>query len=241
MATSRFGRKRLVPAKMAIHHTRPWYINVIIVILVLGLGGGLAAWTYDQGRNFAFGLRFDPRQIEQLQAQIKQLTAERDQLQVAANTIESQQNIEKSVQKQLTEQVKTLTTENLKLKDDLAFFETIVPSSKVAEGIAVQGVKVEMVAPNQLRYRVLVMQGGKNQNDFTGELQITLTLVQTGKPAMMQFPDPKLGEAAKLKLNFKHYQRVDGLIIIPDGATVKAVQAKVLERGQQRAQQSITL
>jgi hypothetical protein len=85
------------------------------------------------------------------------------------------------------------------------------------------------------------MQGGKSNNDFGGELQISLTLMQSGKPAMMPFPDPKLGEVAKLKLNFKHYQRLEGLIIIPDGATVRAVQAKVLERGQQRAQQSMNL
>lgn len=241
MATSRFGRKRLVPAKMTIHHARPWYVNVVMVVLVLGLGGGLAAWTYDQGRSFALGLRFDPKKLEQMQAQIQQLTAERDQLQIAANTNESQQNIEKSVQKQLTEQVKALTAENLKLKDDLAFFETIVPASKVSEGIAVQGMKAELVAPNQLHYRVLVMQGGKSNNDFVGELQMTLTLVQTGKPVMMQFPDPKLGEVAKLKLSFKHYQRLEGVITIPDGATVKAMQAKVLERGLQRAQQSISL
>lgn len=241
MAISRLGRKRMVPAKMTINHARPWYINLAVVILVLGLGGGLAAWTYDQGRSFALNLRFDPKKLEQLQEQVKQLTAERDQLQIAANTNESQQNIEKSVQKQLTEQVKSLTAENQKLKDDLAFFETIVPAGKTVEGVAVQGMKAELVAPNQLHYRVLVMQGGKNNNDFNGELQMTLTLVQTGKPVMMQFPDPKQGEVAKLKLSFKHYQRLEGVIAIPDGATVKAMQAKVLERGLQRAQQSISL
>ena len=57
----------------------------------------------------------------------------------------------------------------------------------------------------------------------------------------MQFPDPKAGDSAKLKLSFKHYQRLEGLIPLPDGATVKAVQAKVVDRGQVRAQQSINL
>jgi hypothetical protein len=145
------------------------------------------------------------------------------------------------VQKELTDQVKVLTTENMKLKDDLAFFETVIPTTKVAEGISVQGLKAEMVAPNQLSYRILVMQGGKGIRDFTGEMQITLTLVQAGKPAMMFFPDPKLGDAGRLKLTFKHYQRLEGLISIPEGAVVKAVQAKVLDKGQQRAQQSISL
>ena len=98
-----------------------------------------------------------------------------------------------------------------------------------------------MQAPNQLRYQVLVMQGGKGNHDFGGEMQLTLTLVQAGKPAMMQFPDAKAGESGKIKLLFRHYQRLDGVITLPDGATVKTVLVKVMDKGQQRAQQSINL
>ncbi len=241
MASSFFRRKRLVAAKMTINQAQPWYVKLVVVIIVLGLAGAVAAWTYDMGRSFAFGPRIHPEQLDELKEQIAKLTAERDKLLATANTIESQQNINKTVQKELTDQVKTLTTENMKLKDDLAFFETIVPTTKAAEGISVQGMKAEMVAPNQLSYRILVMQGGKGIRDFSGEMQITLTLVQAGKPAMMFFPDPKLGDAGRLKLTFKHYQRLEGLISIPEGAVVKAVQAKVLDHGQQRAQQSISL
>ncbi|MDO9192379.1 MAG: hypothetical protein Q7U12_05740, partial [Undibacterium sp.] len=157
------------------------------------------------------------------------------------NTAESKENIERSTQKQLTDQVKALTVENLKLKDDLVFFESLMSTTVGAEGISVKRIKAEMQTPNQLRYQVLVMQGGKGSRDFAGEMQLTLTLVQAGKPAMMQFPDAKAGESGKLKLLFKYYQRLEGVIAIPDGATVKAVQVKVLDRGQQRAQQSINL
>ncbi|MFZ6750773.1 DUF6776 family protein [Undibacterium sp. Ren11W] len=241
MTKSRFWQRRIAVSKMTISQQQPWPIKLAMVALVIGLGGAIAMWTYDLGRSFAFGPKFSAERLELLQQQVEQLAGERDKLAATASTIESQQNIEKSTQKQLGDQVKTLTSENLKLKDDLAFFESLMPAATGPEGITVQRIKAEMAAPNQLRYRVLVMQGGKGGRDFSGEMQVSLNLVQAGKPAIMQFPDAKTGEAGKLKLTFRHYQRLEGLITLPDGAIVKTVQVKIMDKGVQRAQQSINL
>ena len=241
MAKSRFWQRRIAASKMTINHQQPWPIKLAQIALVIGVGGAIALWTYDLGRSFAFGPKFSVEHLKSLQQQVVSLVAERDQLAATANTTESKENIERSTQKQLANQVKILTVENLKLKDDLAFFESLMPSTTGPDGISVKRIKAEILAPNQLKYRVLVMQGGKSKSDFGGEMQLILTLVQTGKPVMMQFPDAKLGEAGKLKLFFKYYQRLEGIIAIPEGAIVKAIQVKVLEKGLQRAQQSINL
>jgi hypothetical protein len=241
MAKLRFWQRRVSASKMTINHHQPWPIKLALIALVIGLGGAIALWTYDLGRSFAFGPRVSAERMQALQEQVDLLVVERDKLAATANTIESQQNIERSTQKQLSEQVRLITAENLKLKDDLAFYESLMSSTKSTEGITVQRIKVEMVSHNQLRYRVLVMQGGKANSDFGGEMQLSLSLVQDGKPVMMQFPNPNLGDVGKLKLAFKHYQRLEGLISIPEGATVKTVQARVLDKGQVRAQQSASL
>ena len=241
MAKSRTTHRRYLAPKMTISHSWPWHIKLGIAALVLVLVSVLAWWTYDLGRSFAFGARFNKDQVLDLQDKIEKLTTERDKLQLDANTIESKLNIDHAMQKQLAEQVKTLTAENQKLKDDLAFFEGLMPSGTGTDGISVQNLKVELQGPGQLRYRALVMQGVKNTKDFEGELQFFVNLVQAGKPVTMQFPDPKSGEAGKLKLSFKHYQRLEGVITLPDGATAKNVQVKVLDRGIVRAQQAVNL
>ncbi len=226
---------------MTITHAWPWYIKAGIATLTLVLVAVLSWWTYDLGRSFAFGPRADKNQVQDLQVKLEQLMIERDKLQLEANTIESKLNIDHSMQKQLADQVRTLTAENQKLKDDLAFFEGLMPSGTGMDGITVRNLKVEFQAPGQLRYQALVMQGVKNTKDFEGELQFFVSLVQAGKPVTMQFPDPKLGDAGKLKLSFKHYQRLEGVITLPDGATAKNVQVKVLDRGVIRAQQAVNL
>ncbi len=226
---------------MTINQHLPWPIKFALFAVVIGVGGAIAMWTYDMGRSFAFGPKFSPEQMTVLQEKIESLTEERDKLQATAATIDSQQNIEKSVQKQLTDQINTLTAENNRIKDDLAFFESLMPSANRPQGITLQKTKIELAAPNQLRYRALVMQGGKSVRDFSGEMHISLTLVQAGKPVMMEYPDPKSGEAAKLKLSFKHYQRLEGQIILPEGAIVKSAQMTVLEKGELRAKQALSL
>lgn len=237
----KFWKRRLVASKMTISQHVPWPIKFAFIAAVIGVGGAIAMWTYEMGRNFAFGPKFSPELVTSLQEQVNKLTEEREKLMSGAATIESQQAIEKSVQKQLTDQITSLTTENNKLKEDLAFFESLMPSANRPQGITLQNAKIEMAAPGQLRYRALVMQGGKAVRDFSGEMHISLTLVQGGKPVMMEFPDAKAGESAKLKLSFKHYQRIEGQISLPEGASVKNVQMTVLEKGELRAKQAVNL
>lgn len=242
MAKSQAWKRRLAVSKMTIKQHRPWPVTVAMIALVIGLGGALALWTYDMGRSLTgFEPRASKEKLQSLQKQLEDLTAERDKLALSANTADSQANMDRATQMQLTDQVKSLTADNQKLKDDLAFFESLMPSATGPDGISVPRLKAEMASPSELHYHLLAMQGGKGSRDFVGEVQLNLTLVQAGKNVMMQFPDPKSGEAGKLKLSFKHYQRVEGLIPLPEGAQVKAVQAKILDHGQVRAQQSINL
>ncbi len=220
----------------------PWPLKVLAGVLVLGIGGALAMWTYDLGRSLTgFPSGATKQQLATLKEQVEKLTAERDQLATAANGVDSKWNIERSAQQQLAKQAKTLEADNIRLKEDLAFFESLLPTNAGQQGIAIRRLKVDLVAPNQLRYRILVMQGGKGTVDFNGNLQFAVTTTQGGKSVMILFPDAKGTDADKYKISLKHYQRLEGILTLPDGVAVKVVQARVLERGQMRTQQSANL
>jgi hypothetical protein len=226
--------------RMTIKNHLPWPLRAVFIAIVVGLGGAMAMWAYDLGRSFTgFKPGATTAQLAEVQEQLKQVSAERDKFQTTVNAAESQLNIEQSLQAQLSRQIKTLESENVKLKEDLAFFESLLPTDTGVQGITIRRLKAEMLEPTQLRYRLLLMQGGKGASDFNGNYQLLVTLVQEGKSAMMTFP--KADEADKFRLSFKHYQRVEGEIAIPTGAIVKSVQIKVLEKGALRAQQSANL
>ncbi len=237
-------RRRLSVAapKVIIQRHLPWPLRLLLVAIMLGLSGAIALGTYDLGRNLAgFHSGANKAEMASLKEQFDALTAERDQYSGSANAAESQLNIERSAQKQLMAQVKLLETENAKLKEDLAFFESLLPASTGPQGVTIRRLKAEIIAPNQLKYRLLVMQGGKGEREFVGNLQLVVTVLQNGKSAMMIFPEGNASDVEKYKLGFKHYQRIEGVLTLPAGVSLQAVQARILERGQIRAQQSVNL
>jgi hypothetical protein len=241
----RLWRRRMSVSsrRMTIKTQVAWPIRFIGVAAVLGLAGAAAMWAYDTGRSLT-GPRHDgDRDREQLivqyKQQISQLSAERDHFSALANASESRINMERAAQKQLAAQAQALENENTALKEDLAFFETLLPNAIGSQGIAIRRMKVEPVANNQIHYRLLIMQGGRGEQAFVGDLQLAVTVLQDGKSAMMTFPASNaFAEQEKFKLSFKHYQRIEGVLTLPQGASATMVQARVLAKGQIRAQQS---
>jgi hypothetical protein len=217
----------------------PARLAFVVALVVPSALGGI--WAFEHSRAFA-GVTVDDarRQLVDYRDQVGRLTAERDQLSATANAAESELNIERAAQYQLAAQLKVLESENARLKEDLAFFDSLLPSATGSQGIAIRRLKIDQVAPNQLRYRLLIMQGGKG-NHFSGVLQFVITTVQDGKSAMMVFPEEDAGEPGRFKLGFKHYQRMEGVLTLPDGVTATMVAARVLEKGQVRAQTSVNL
>jgi len=237
----RLWRRRMSVSspKMTIRTRTPWPTRILIVLLAV-LAGAAAMWFYGDG-GFSPVTPDDARvQLAHYKEQLDKVTAERDQLSATANAAESQLNIERSAQKQLAAQVKSLEADNMRLKEDLAFFESLLPNATGPAGIAIRRLKIDQIAPNQLRYRLLIMQGGKGDRRFVGSLQLMVTTLQDGKSAMMTFPAVP-ADQDKFKLSFMHYQRVEGVLTLPEGAATKLVQARVLENGQVRAQQAANL
>lgn len=226
--------------RLTINARMSWPVRLLLAILAALAGAG-AMWVYLSGQTTGGQQDNTHEQLAIYKERVEKLTAEHDTLSTTANAAESQLNIERSAQKQLAAQVKTLEAENTRLKEDLAFFESLLPNATGPQGVAIRRLKVDQIAPNQLRYRLLVMQGGKGDRRFTGQLQLAVTTLQDGKSAMMTFPEGVPGEQEKFKLNFMHYQRVEGVLTLPEGASTKLVQARVLENGQVRAQLAANL
>lgn len=227
---------------MAVRTQLPWPLRLAFGASIFALGVILAMWLFDLGQDLTSTDPDNARaQLSQYKNQVEKLSEERDRYSATVNAAESQLNIERSAQKQLAAQVKALESENIRLKEDLAFFESLLPTATGSQGVAIRRLKIDLINPNQIRYRLLIMQGGKGDREFVGNLQLAVTAMHGGKSAMMVFPEGISSELNKFKLGFKHYQRVEGVLTLPEGASVKQVQARVLEQGQIRAQQSVNL
>ncbi|NMM27208.1 MAG: hypothetical protein HHJ12_07935 [Glaciimonas sp.] len=229
-------------SKMTIKRQLHWSLKALIAAVAISLASVMAFLAYDLGRSFT---GFDPgasrQRIAELEQQVQHLTNERDRLSIIADAADSSVNMERSAQQQLALQVKNLSAGNAQMKDDLAFFESLLPTATGPAGINIRRLTLEMAAPGQLRYRFLAMQGGRAVRDFSGTLQLAVTMSLAGKELVLLYPEQKSAQAARFKLDFKHYQRVDGVLTLPAGAAVKKIEARVLQQGKIQAHQSANL
>src|SRR5260370_12470263 len=114
--------------RMTVQTHVAWYWRWLGMLVFLSLALAVAAWMYDAGRRFA---GFDRSELQnefaRLRESMSRLESEAARLRSIANASESRLKIEQTAQAQLASQVKTLADENNRLKDDLAFFENLVP------------------------------------------------------------------------------------------------------------------
>ncbi|MFT3858767.1 MAG: hypothetical protein QM742_15155 [Aquabacterium sp.] len=222
--------------RMAVRSHLPWPLRWVLAAVMLGFSAALALWAFEFGRSIA-GLHVGGRQagdvIAQLHQQLDEARRDRDAAQSVANSADSLLKAERVTQLRLAEQVKALEAENLALKDDLGFFERLLPAS--GDGLAIRGLQVEPQGPGQWRFQLLVMQqGARNQPEFKGTVTFQLAgQSRDGRPWAAAVP------VFEQSVSFRQYRRIEGRFTSPAGVTAKELQIRVLdESGQARATQS---
>lgn len=240
-------RRGLRASRAVIRVHRPWRVWIWALVLAIGLGLAVA-WAIDAG----LGVRQPAGPADTtlvaanaaLREQLAEVTAERDRLRTSANTPEARLEMARAERERLVQQLKSAEAEVSQLKEDLGFFEALLPATGDTSGIHVRSfrVVVDEAQPQAVHYRLLVMQGGSKafveQPEFRGDLQFTISAVRAGQPLTLTLPNPK--EVPLPAVRLTHYQRIEGDLAIPKGAEVRAVSVRIVQNGQVRAAQSAT-
>ncbi|ABD68473.1 conserved hypothetical transmembrane protein [Rhodoferax ferrireducens T118] len=237
-----FIRRLTVSApRMAVRSAMPWPLRWLGLAVVFGFCAALGLWAFEFGKDIAGLDRGSKEELQQARAELAALQAElvtikaaRDQAQSVANTVDTLLTTEKVTQETLLAQNKQLQAENRSLRDDLGFFEKLIPASG-GGGIAIRGLQAEVRNGREIKWQVLVMQASKNAPEFSGQLALSFSGVLNGKPWLATLP----GGAQTFKL--KQYGRMEGVFELPAQVVVKGLSAKVLEGPVVRSVQSIKL
>jgi hypothetical protein len=169
-----------------------------------------------------------------LRGQLLTLKIELEKAQAIANTSQTLMTSEKVAQEKLASLVKQLEVDNQKMRDDLGFFENLIPAAG-GEGIVIRGLQAELRNGHEIKWQVLVIQARKNPPEFDGRLDLTFTGFQSGKTWVATLP------GGGLAFKLKQYGRVEGVFEVPTGVVVKGVSAKVMDGVIAKAAQSIKL
>lgn len=216
---------------LAVRPHMPWYWRWSGVFVGGMLVAGIAWFTYDFGLEYAGFRQGEATRLRaHLDETVRQQQAELAELNARTATAERQLQMERATYGDLARQVKSLSQENATLKEDLAFFQSLTAVSGKEGAVSVNRFRLlPETVPGEYRYQLLLVQTGERAKEFNGRLQFILNLQQDGRKVVLILP-PDAKEAVKeYQINFKLFQRVEGMFKIAPDAVVKGLQVRVFE------------
>ncbi|MBC7957286.1 MAG: hypothetical protein H7Y33_15610 [Cytophagales bacterium] len=220
--------------RMIVRSLLPWPLRWAVSAVVLGFSAAIALWAFEFGKSIAGLDRGAKAELASLRGELASLKADHARARQVADTADSLLKAERAAQQGLAQQLRQAESEKLALQADLGFFERLLPTA--GDGLQLRGLQAEAKAPGQLRYQMLVVQNGKPTAEFKGRYELLLSGQLDGKPWSQPLPGGPHG------LQLRQYTRVEGMIDHPEGAVIKAVQARVLDaQGATKAQQTLKL
>ena len=222
--------------RMIVRSHLPWPVRWAVAAVALGFSAALAMWAFETGKGLAGLDSRAKEELAQLRIEVSQLREEREKALSIANTADSLLKAERTAQERLAQQLKQTEDENLALKNDLGFFERLLPAAAGESALSIRGLQAEAASDHQLRYQLLLLQPGKARPEFSGRYEVTLAGTLDGKP----WTQPHPGGAQPLQV--KQYRRVEGVIDHPEQAVIRTVTVKVTDgRGAVLATHSVQM
>jgi hypothetical protein len=241
----RFG---IAAPRVAIQTHISWYWRWVGIAVLLGISAASAAWIYDAGRRFA---GFDHGEVRgellRANAELQSMREELERVRAVANAADSRVSIERTAQQKLAQQIRVLEQENARVREELATFESMLSSEarNAATTLSIYRFKVEPdVLPGDYRYRLLLLTpAARREREFTGRIELVVSLQDGGRNVMMSFPEQADAGAGAFRLAFKYFRRVEGSFRVSPKAKVDSVQVRVYESGssEPRATHTVSL
>ena len=239
----RFG---ISAPKLSVRTHWSWKVKGTILGVTALVLAGLFYGGFDAGRIFAgFNVGKVQEEQQRLTSELATARGENEQLKREAIELTNSSQMALGAKDVLSKQIVTLQQENTQLKEEAAFFEKLMGTATNAKnGLAVQRLQAERDTTNTYRFRALVVQGS-NESSFKGRLSLTATIVmdKDGKRVNINLPEEQPDLLPSMALDFKAYQRVQGVFKVPVNSQLKVLQVRVLPAGSNtpKAQQSIQL
>lgn len=202
-----------------------WYVMVLGAFVV---AVAAAAWLVVP-RDGAAGME---RELAELRERIAGLDEELVRLRGKAGTEQSTVQMEKGALRQMSLRVKALELENGALKEDIAFFDKLVPADGAESSVRIERIRLTPeVEPGRFRFRLLVaFQPSKQIKEFKGRLQLNIGVEREGGATMLVYPGAKDSQGEYL-VEVRHFARKEGVIVLPAGVRVKSVEALLIQGG----------
>jgi cell division protein FtsB len=208
-----------------------WYLRWGMMLPFVLAAMALVWFAYDKGLEFAgFHRGETERELEMLHSRVEKLSNENSQLNAKVLKLQQDVKIEQGSGQEAARQIKGLSEENVRLQEDLSFFQNLTATRGKQGELSILRLSLEHdKIPGEYRVRMLLAQSGQRVKEFVGGYQLVATFVQNGHKITLQFPSEQAGHA-QFALNFKYYQNSEQNIRLPADAQLQNVQVRLFKQ-----------
>ncbi|MGQ0749835.1 MAG: DUF6776 family protein [Betaproteobacteria bacterium] len=226
----RFG---ISAPRVAVRAHVPWYWRWLGILSMAVLAAGIGWFTLHPAVVLSgFAAVDNGISSEKSSEESARQQQELAELRARAAVAERQFAIERATYDDLVRQIRALTEQNAALKEDLAFFQTLMPAGGGTMGIMVDRFRLQKdILPGEYRYRLFLVQTGPRDRNFQGRLQFVVNLTENERTTALTVPAESERDAREYRLDFKFFQRVEGTFRVNPNAVVKSLQVRVYEKG----------
>jgi hypothetical protein len=204
---------------VAVRAEVPWYWRFFWVVLLIVAGFSVGYWRFAGGNTGV------------LRDEIARLEQENKALHTQAIHVERQQQVTTVAQGDLAKDLAALQEENVRLKEDVTFYKSILEESTGVAVVKLHSFKVTHgEQPGEYKFRLVLIQSGKHDKNVQGSLQLTMLGTQDGKSVtqiVMSGKNPQQGD----RINFKYYQPIEGSFKVPGQMSAHSLQVKFFQTG----------
>ncbi|MCW8906909.1 MAG: hypothetical protein OQL28_06645 [Sedimenticola sp.] len=145
------------------------------------------------------------------------LEEERRQLREQLAAREHASRMDQEAIRQVREELRQSQLRYQEMEKELGLLRDVVESSATTPGLYIQGFRVDSVGDDRrYRFRFTVSQALKNTGYAEGWIRLALEGDSAGQREILPLKMLTDGEHEKLKMRFRHFQDVDGVIQVPE-------------------------
>jgi hypothetical protein len=210
--------------------SRSWWVYLWSLLPILLAVALLGAWSgYIQFRHPTED-RVTPLklQVTEQRRQIELLEARRGRLREQVAALQRASQIDQEAIRQVREALRESRSGYLEMEKELNLLRGIVETGVKSEGLYIQGFRLDKGdRPASYRFRFTVTQALKSAGTAVGWITLSLEGEQGGEARELTLKELTGETDDKLKMRFRHFQDVDGLIEIPEGFSPQQVVVEI--------------
>jgi uncharacterized protein (UPF0335 family) len=166
-----------------------------------------------------------------LRERIESLEEEKSGLHERIANLERGRQVDTKAYAKVDEHLQKLQSDNLALREELAFYRGIV-SSDGHKGISIQTFVVERDGPaGAYRYSLVLTRNMRNGKVASGTIDLLISGEMDGRIKQLDLKDVSRPASRGLSFEFKHFQRLEGRVQLPRGFVPHRVYVKVHTAG----------